>query len=867
MMAMRVRAVNANLVIVGGVCLTALALLMLGWQFIESFGRLGDGQALQGSAQSWNRMLLIVAVTTSGIVSALLAGLVYNSRACHRAETRLERMAHRLPGGFYVFRLSEDGQSTYEFLTVNATNILGVSHEQVIQDPGVARRLVVMDDRERLNAALVQSHKAVSRLEIDFRIKKPDGEVRWVRTLAVPARTSDNDVVWNGHLFDITDIRETEQALRETTDRLHDAQSVASFGDWTCELESGVVTWSPQVYQLLDRDPARGPPSLAEVADLPLEGPQPMADAFERAQNTGEAQYFEASTRLSDNRVVTLDVIVLPVSDASGKLVGMRGTMHDITPRKALEQRLSAAKDAADSANQAKSQFLATMSHEIRTPLNGMLGILELISLTPVNPEIRTALQDVRESGESLQRIIDDILDFSKVEAGKLEIRPEPSNLLRVVESVHRIYAGSASGVGLEFRLDVDPGISPTLMLDTLRVRQILSNFVSNAIKFTPKGRVELRVLLAGREGNKERLRFEVQDTGIGIAPSEQQKLFEPFEQAQSNASRFGGTGLGLSITRRLAELMGGSVSMSSELGTGTTMTLEVEAAVVDTEHVAPETPHHNRAHDELAGMVSSSVQRADPGILILVVDDHPVNRIVMRNQITALGYAVEDVGNAADALERWRTGRFSLVLTDLNMPVSSGFDLSRRIREAEASAERFRTPIIACSANVIAGVIEECHAAGMDDYISKPTRLMELSEKLNHWLPASNAGHGDGPALTASQGQVTEHLATSTVAEECARADTTEPRISHRTLAYFREVNDVDVGALLEAVEHGDMSAVVHYAHRIKGACGFIGATGLASVCGMMEQAARANDQPGVNWLVDSFHRELEQLNAHIDA
>ena len=136
MMAMRFRAVNANLVIVGGVCLTALALLMLGWQFIESFGRLKDGQALQESAQSWNRMLLIVAVTTSGIVSALLAGLVYNSRACHRAETRLERMAHRLPGGFYVFRLSEEGQSSYEFLTVNATNILGVSHEQVIQDPG-----------------------------------------------------------------------------------------------------------------------------------------------------------------------------------------------------------------------------------------------------------------------------------------------------------------------------------------------------------------------------------------------------------------------------------------------------------------------------------------------------------------------------------------------------------------------------------------------------------------------------------------------------------------------------------------------------------------------------------------------------------
>jgi PAS domain S-box-containing protein len=865
---MATRANAADLVFAGCLCLVALALLMLGWQIIHTLAWFSPPTPVTQAGSRSPQALLFIGVAVCGIILALLWALFYQRRAWQRAEMRLERMADRLPGGFYVLRLSDDGICTYEFLTVNAASLLGVSRDQVLQDSSVARRLVLEEDRARVDAALLRSHEAMSPVEIDFRILRPDGEIRWIRTLAVPARTSNRDVVWNGHLFDVTKIRSTEQALRQATQRMEEAQSVANFGDWTCELATGALSWSPQMYQLLGRDPTLGPPNLAEVVDMLLEGHGPTAAAFEMAQTTGKPQSFETSALLPSGDVIVLDVIVLPVADATGNVVGMRGTIQDITVRKTLERGLSLAKDAADSANHAKSEFLATMSHEIRTPLNGMLGILELISLTPVNPEIRTALRDVRDSGESLQRIIDDILDFSKVEAGKLEIRAEASRLVDVVGNVHRIYASSASSVGLDFSLHLDPDISPILLLDALRVRQILGNFVSNAIKFTPRGSIELRVLLAGRDGDLEHLRFEVQDTGIGISASEQRTLFERFEQAQSNASRFGGTGLGLSITRRLAELMGGRVSMTSVLGAGTTMTLDITAPVVAPVLSLRHGSNVDHPQTDEPDWPSLQPQAGGSGALILVVDDHPTNRMVMRSQILALGYAAEDVGSAGDALARWNTGKFSLVLTDLNMPLMSGYDLSRRIREAEAGLDGRRTPIIACSANVIGGVVEQCLDAGMDDYIAKPMKLMELSQKLTRWLPVPIAPQAvASPAQHPSTEGLTYTGVTRTGGETGGLGGQIEPRLSQRALAHFRQVNDVDVMHFLDAVEQGDMEAVTHRAHRIKGACGFIGASKLASVCGMIEQAGREKDGAGVAWLVNAFHTELEQLNATLDS
>jgi PAS domain S-box-containing protein len=399
---------------------------------------------------------------------------------------RLLAIAHSLPGTVYVSRMAPDGAYSFDFLSHNVSDMLGVDRDLALRDATATREVVVVEDRDRVREAIARSAQDLSTLEVDFRVRKADGTIRWLHSSGIPVREATGDVVWSGYWSDISELKANEQALREATRRLEDAQSVADIGDWTCDLATGTLTRSPQVFRMLHRDPARGPPSLEEAVALFEGGAQATAEAFFRAQESGELQTYDLTYRLSGGDAARLQVIVAPTLDEAGVVRGMHGTIQDITSRKALEEGLSHAKETADVANRAKTVFLATMSHEIRTHLNGMLGILEVIFMTPLNPDLQGALEGVRESGKSLQQIIDDILDFSKVEAGKLDIRPEVTSISELVAGVRRVHAGSASSLGLEMRHHVDPQIRPAVMVDGLRVRQILGNFVSNAIKFTP---------------------------------------------------------------------------------------------------------------------------------------------------------------------------------------------------------------------------------------------------------------------------------------------------------------------------------------------------------------------------------------------
>ena len=834
--------------------LAAVAIMLLGWSLWDA------------SRPDW--MLPIAGIAMVALMLVVLWGVVSQSRGRHAAEDRLQAIADSLPGTVYVLRRTPENAFSFEFLSTNAGETLGIDREHVLRDANAARQALVEEDRHLLIAAAIHSAEHLTGLEVDFRIRKPDGTLHWVRSSGIPVPQANGDVLWNGYWSDITENKATEQALRDALQRLDEALSVAGLGDWTCDLATGALTWSPQVYRMLHLDPALGTPDLAEAVALFEDGARLTADAFFKAQETGEPQTYDLTYPRPDADAARFQVIVVSKVDESGIVRGMHGTIQDISGRMALEEGLSQAKDTADIANRAKTVFLATMSHEIRTHLNGMLGILEVIFMTPLNPDLQGALEGVRESGKSLQQIIDDILDFSKVEAGKLDIRPEATSIADLVAGVQRVHAGNASSVGLELRHSVDPDIRPAVMVDGLRLRQILGNFVSNAIKFTTSGHVEIRALLLGREGAREHVRFQVQDTGIGISPEQQQRLFQPFEQADAHtATRFGGTGLGLSISRRLAELMGGEVSMASAPGEGTIMTLDLPLAVADPALLAPERVGGENPATRLPQdrKVPTTTQAASDGTLVLVVDDHPVNRMVMRSQLNVLGYAVEEVESGAEALEQWHTGRFGLVLTDCNMPFMSGYQLSQRIREAEVDCGRRRTPIVACSANVIGGVYEECRSAGMDDYVPKPTELVVLAEVMDRWLPLKKA---PSPGV-AAQGTRDEAARASPSPDDPAPLAVSggSPVDSPQVLKHFRRVNDADVVLLRQAVQSSDLDAITHLAHRVKGACGFIGATGLATASGTLEDAARTGDAKPIERLMEEFESELERLYAYLDA
>ena len=541
-----------------------------------------------------------------------------------------------------------------------------------------------------------------------------------------------------------------------------------------------------------------------------------------------------------------------PILDEHGKVIGGMVYYSDITDLRTMERQLIAAREVAEAANHAKSEFLARMSHEIRTPMNAILGLSDLVLLEEeVQGQSREFMQIIQHSARHLLTVINDILDLSKIEAGRMELMEGDFDLHRALDQVVGTLTLPAREKGLWLRLERAPDLPRYLYGDAHRLGQILINLVGNAIKFTPTGGVEIRVSHAGTEGEALRLEFAVQDTGQGIPEARQGVIFDTFTQGDGSAERHhGGTGLGLAITRQLVEKMGGGIHLESVLGQGSTFRFSVVFRPGDAQRVPAADGEQGTAPVPVGSTRSWRV---------LLVEDTPANVVVARQLLKRLGHETTVAGDAPSALGLLGEQGFDLILMDVEMPGMNGFEATRRIRAGEAGEGNRHLPVIGLTAHALSEYRERGLAAGMNDYIFKPISLGELGRTIDRVMGQREAAGGGADAAPDADRTQSPDVDLVLV---LGRLGGDHELLVEMLLTILPELPE-RVEALGQALEAGEADRAMRLAHSFKGHLGTIGAVAAAARMERVEALLRAGRPGEAAERLESLSEALQRVYA----
>ena len=666
------------------------------------------------------------------------------ARAGRRAErAEMERMRKQLAEGQRIAHLG-----SWDYIAATQETVWSDEQKRIYGlDPDqpspsyeeMLRRCIHPDDAAELDRCFREAFQNCRPFENENRIVRPDGGIRYIYNKALPHFDESGKLLgYVGATLDITERKLGEEKLRHAEERLRLAVEGANMGTWHWDLTTNELNCSSASLELFGLSPGSDLNYVTFESAVHPEDRDAVAQALQMAlcqKSDFREEYRVVWPDRSQHWVKALGHVYC---GPDGKPQRMDGLVLDITARKQTElalqqanERLELAKQAAEAANVAKGEFLANVSHEIRTPLNGVIGMTGFLLDTELRPEQRRFAETTLSSAECLLALVNDILDFSKIEAGKLVLEIVDFDLRALLNDFSVPMAALSVNKGLKYSHFVAADVPNKLRGDWGRLRQILNNLVSNAVKFTHSGEITVQVNLVSETGSDALVRFSVHDTGTGISAELQRNLFEKFTQADTSISRrYGGTGLGLAISKQLVEMMGGEIRVASEAGVGSDFSFTVRLG----KQWSPPASAESSMRPPASRPATMMVRRQ--GARVLVAEDNIVNQEVALGILRKLGLRADAVANGVEAVEALRSLPYDLVLMDVQMPEMDGLEATRIIRDPKSRVIDHRISIIAMTAHAMRCDRERCLQAGMNAYLSKPVSPPALVEALNAWLP-----------------------------------------------------------------------------------------------------------------------------------